>query len=118
MTSGHQQEYDLFADRETREQADEARRSIAERVRDCLVNGDSGSIPEVEVARLVRSYTVGFRFPDGSSGMVLIWSNRSLAMTYQMSDSDDKPETNVCHSPEDLLRNIRKLFTARKSPDS
>ena len=118
MASGHQQEYDLFATRETREQADDARRVVAEHVREFLGREVAGSAPEVEVTRLVRSYTLGFRFPDGSSGMVLIWSNRNLAMTYQTSDGDDKPETNVYLSPEELIRDIGRLFATRNATGS
>ncbi len=110
MAAGHYQEYDLFTDKVTREQADIQRRAIAEQVQDFLVQNVQDPPANVQVTQLVRSYTIAFHTADGGNGMVLIWSARNLALTFQSADSYRTPETNVLHSLEELLKNLEKIL--------
>ncbi len=110
MAAGHYQEYDLFTDKETREQADIQRRELAGQVQDFLAQNAQYPPDSVHVTQLVRSYTIAFRTADGGSGMVLIWSARNLALTFQSVESHRSPETDVLHSLDELFKNLEKLL--------
>jgi hypothetical protein len=110
MAAGYHQEFDLFTDQETKEQAEIQRRELAERVQDFLMGKGREQPPWVEVTRLVRSYTVAFRTADGGNGMVLIWSAHNLALTFQVPGINQPPETDVFHTFDDLLKNLDKIF--------
>lgn len=110
MAAGHYQEYDLFTDKETREQADILRRKLAEQVQDFLAQDSQYSPDNVQVTRLVRSYTIAFGTADGGNGMVLIWSARNLALTFQCADTHRSPETDVLHSLDELFKKLEKLL--------
>jgi hypothetical protein len=110
MAAGHYQEYDLFTDKETREQADIQRRELAERIQDFLVQNTQNSSASVQVAQLVRSYTIAFCTADGGNGMVLIWSARNLALTFQSAETYRSPETNVLHTLEELFKSLEQIL--------
>ncbi len=110
MAAGHYQEYDLFTDKETREQADIQRRKLAEQVQEFLVQNSQYSPDNVQVTQLVRSFTIAFCTADGGNGMVLIWSARNLALTFQSAESHRSPETDVLHSLDELFKNLEKLL--------
>ncbi len=114
MAAGHYQEYDLFTDKETREQADIQRRELAEQVQDFLVQTAQYPPDSVHVTPLVRSYTIAFRTADGGNGMVLIWCARNLALTFQSAENHRSPETNVLHSLEELFKSLEKLLHHHK----
>lgn len=109
MAAGHYQEYDLFTDKETREQADTQRRELAAGVRDFLER-HAQAPASVHLTQLVRSYTIAFRTADGGHGMVLVWSSRNLALTFQGTKNYLSPETSVLHSLTELLREIEKIL--------
>lgn len=110
MASGHYQDYDLFADKETREQAEIQRRELADRVQDYLTQKGKDQPPTVIIAQLARSYTIAFHLAEGGNGMVLIWSARNLALTFQTPASDLSPETYVFHTLDDLLKSLDRIF--------
>ncbi len=110
MAAGHYQEYDLFTDKETREQADIQRREIAEQVQDFLAQNVQDPLANVQVTQLVRSYTIAFHAADGGNGMVLIWSARNLALTFQSAETHRSPETNVLHTLDELLKSLEKIL--------
>ena len=113
MTAGHYQDYDLFADKETREQAEIQRRDLADHVQDYLTQKGKDRPPVMTVTQLVRSYTIAFDLPDGGNGMVLIWSARNLALTFQTPTGDlSSPATCVFHTLDDLLKSLDKIFPA------
>ena len=112
MATGHYQDYDLFADKGTREQAEIQRRDLADRVQDYLAQKGKDQPPTVAVTQLVRSYTIEFQLPEGGNGMVLIWSARNLALTFQTLASDLSPATCVFHTLDDLLKSLDKIFPA------
>lgn len=110
MAAGQYQEYDLFTDKETREQAEIQRRKLAERVQDFLVQNAQDPSASVQVTQLVRSYTIAFHTADGGNGMVLIWSARNLALTFQGAESHRSPETNVLHTLDELFKSLEKIL--------
>lgn len=110
MAAGYHQEFDLFTDQETKEQAEIHRRELAECVQDFLIEKGREQPPWVEITRLVRSYTIAFRTADGGNGMVLIWSPRNLALTFQLPGINQPPETDVFHTIDDLLKNLGMIF--------
>jgi hypothetical protein len=116
MTSGYFQGHDFYADGDTREEAENQRRLVAERIQDFLSGLGGEQPPIVDVTRLVRSYTVAFTLHDGGNGMVLIWSERDLAVTFQPGGSALITRTLVFHSLDELLKNLRTLC-AEPAPD-
>ena len=68
------------------------------------------SSTSVHVAQLVRSYTIAFHTADGGNGMVLIWSARNLALTFQSAESYRPPETNVLHTLDELFNSLEKIL--------
>jgi hypothetical protein len=110
MAAGHYQDYDLFTDKETREQADNQRRILADQVRGFLADHTQTPVADVQVAQLVRSFTIAFRTADGGNGMVLIWSPRNLALTFQSAELHRSPETDVMHSLDELFKKLAKIL--------
>lgn len=110
MAAGHYQDYDLFADKETREQAEIQRRELADRVQDYLAQKGKDQPPTVIVTQMARSYAIAFHLSDGGNGMVLIWSARNLALTFQASASSLPQATCVFHALDDLLKNLDRIF--------
>ena len=111
MAAGQYHEYDLFTDKETREQADIQRRELAERIQDFLAQNTQNPPTSVHLTQLVRSFTIAFRTADGGNGMILIWSERNLALTFQGIDSYLSPETNVLHTLDELFRSLEKVLS-------
>ncbi len=114
MAAGYYRDYDLFTDKETREQADIQRRELAEQVQDFLEQSAPYPPDSVHRTRLVRSYTIAFRTADGGNGMVLIWSAHNLALSFQSAESHRSPETNVLHSLEELFKSLERLLHRHK----
>lgn len=112
MAAGHYQDYDLFADKETREQAEIQRRELADRVRDYLIQKGKSQSPVVVLTQLARSYTIAFHLSNGGSGMVLIWSARNLALTFQAPAGSLPRPTCVFHALDDLLKDLDTIFPA------
>lgn len=115
MAAGHYQEYDLFTDKETREQAEIQRRELAERIQNFLVQNAQNPPTSVQLTQLVRSYTIAFRTADGGNGMVLIWSARNLALTFQSAESHRSPETNVLHTVDELFKSLEKILHSHRT---
>lgn len=110
MAAGRYQEYDLFMDKETREQADIQRRELVDRVQNFLVENTQQPVADIHVTQLVRSYTIAFSTADGGNGMVLIWSERNLALTFQGAECQPSPETDVLHTLDDLFKSLKKIL--------
>jgi hypothetical protein len=115
MAAGHYQEYDLFTDKETREQADIQRRELAERVQAFLMDNTQHPPANVQVTQLVRSYTIAFSTADGGNGMVLIWSARNLALTFQSAECHLSPETDVLHTLDELFKSLEIILHKHKA---
>ena len=115
MAAGHYHEYDLFTDKETREQADIQRRELADQVQNFLVENTQQPPADIHVTQLVRSYTIAFHTADGGNGMVLIWSARNLALTFQGTECHLSPETNVLHSLDELFKDLEKILHKHKA---
>ncbi len=115
MAAGHYHEYDLFTDRETREQANIQRRELADRVQNFLVDNTRHPLANIQITQLVRSYTIAFRTADGGNGMVLIWSERNLALTFQDAECRLSPETTVLHTLDELFKDLGKILHQHKA---